>query len=79
MKLTGTDIRAERNRHNPPITQEELSAEMGWNWRGLPGMFENDQIELSQEQYQRILDGIARMAARRREQAEAESAETAVE
>ncbi|MBN1459537.1 MAG: hypothetical protein JXA57_08365 [Armatimonadetes bacterium] len=69
--LTGSDIRAERNRHNPPITQEELSAEMGWNWRGLPGFFENGIVELSQAEYQRILEAIERIAERRKQESAA--------
>ncbi len=65
VQLSGGDIRAERNRHNPPVTQDDLSQELGWQWRGIIGKIENDEIELSQAEYQRILDAITTIIQRR--------------
>ena len=59
--LTGADVVAERSRHR--ITQAELAQELGWYTQVLPPI-ENGTVELSQEEYRRILAAIDRMAAK---------------
>ena len=65
--LTGGDVRAERNRHTPVVTQDELQEEMGWKVRGVAGLIENGEIEATQPQLQKMLDTIERIVARRTE------------
>lgn len=72
-KLAGGDIRAERARYQPAITQVELAEELaGGNeaqatttWRAILGKVEADELELSQGEYERILAAIERVAAAR--------------
>jgi len=60
------DVRAERNRHLPIVTQRELAAELGWAISVI-GPVETRKIEASQEQLQAMLDAIQRIVARRAE------------
>ena len=68
--LSSGDVRAERNRHSPMIRQEELAAELRWYPQIMPPV-ESGDIELSQAEYQRMLDAISRIVAKRPEKKEA--------
>ena len=59
--LTGADVVAERSRHR--ITQSELAKELGWYTQVLPPV-EDGRVELSQEEYRRILAAIENLAAK---------------
>ena len=63
--LGGGDVRAERNRYTPIVTQDELVRALEWNWVGLIGMIESGAIELSQGEYRRIIDAVQRIATTR--------------
>jgi len=65
-ELTCGDIRAERNRHLPMVTQEDLAKELDWYTPALT-LVENGQIEVTQGQLQAMLDAISRIIARRQE------------
>ena len=62
--LTGGDVRAERNRHQPIVTQGELADELGW-YRQAITPIENGDVEASQAQLREMLDAVARVVARR--------------
>jgi len=66
-ELTCGDVRAERNRHLPMVTQEELAKELDWYTPALT-LVEDGRIEVTQEQFRRILDAIACIIVRRQEQ-----------
>ena len=72
--LTGADMLLGRRRAN--VTQEELAGELGW-YRQLLMAIEGETIELSQNDYRRILDALDRITAARREDKAAQ--ETAAE
>lgn len=68
-KLTPGDVRAERNRHLPPVSQQELADEVGW-YQPYLSAIERNEFELSQDEYVKLLDAIGRIVARRKESAE---------
>lgn len=57
--LSGRDIRAERARHK--VTQPQLAEKVGAYLHVIVGI-EREQVELSQEEYHRILDAIKELA-----------------
>ena len=57
-RLRGADVRAKRNSFNPIIKQREVLHRLGWKWAGLLCMVENEEIELSQSEYQRIMAAV---------------------
>ena len=63
-KLSAGDVRAERNRHRPPVTQQELAEEMGY-YQPYLSAIERGEFELAQQEYHRLLDGIGAIVARR--------------
>ena len=63
-RITGADIRAERNRVQPPINQQELAEKVGFTRQHLT-LVENGHFAFAQEEYQRILDAIAGIAKER--------------
>ena len=65
-KLDAGDVRAERNRHRPPVTQQELAEEVGC-YQSYLSAIERGEFELAQREYQRLLDGIGAIVARRAE------------
>ena len=70
-KLTAGDVRAERNRHLPPVSQQELADEVGY-YRPYLSAIERNEFELSQEEYVKLLDAIGAIVARRKAEAEAQ-------
>jgi ribosome-binding protein aMBF1 (putative translation factor) len=46
------------------VSQEELATKMGW-YVQLLSPVENDRVELTQEQYQKLLDAIVEIVAER--------------
>lgn len=67
-ELGAADVRAERSRHR--ITQAELATEVGYYTQTMT-LIEAEKIELSEAEYQRLLDGIEAIVARRKVEAEA--------
>jgi len=67
-KPTGADVRAERYRQTPPITQGELAEHLGW-YRQAITLIENGQMEESVPAALRGVQEIAkkRLEAERRE------------
>ena len=63
-RLTAADILAERSRHR--ITQTELATELGWYVQVIPPV-EDGRVELSQDEYQRMLAAVEAIVARRAE------------
>ena len=66
MRLTPGDVRAERGRHVPTVTQEVLAKELGWHEPTLVDL-ELGRVDATQEQLQAMLDAITRIVARREE------------
>jgi len=64
MRLRGTDIRAERQRTNPPVSQVELAQALGLQQVDISRV-EMEHFELSQEEYQRWLATVRKLIAER--------------
>ena len=63
-RLTGADVLAERSRHR--ITQTELATELRWYVQVMPPI-EDGRMELSQDDYRRLLAAVDAIVARRAE------------
>jgi len=68
-KLTAGDVRAERNRHLPPVSQQELAEEVGC-YRPYLSAIERGEFELTQDEYVKLLAAIGRIVGRRKGSAE---------
>jgi len=68
-KVTAGDVRAERNRHLPPVSQQELADEMGY-YQSYVSAIERGAMELSQNEYRRLLNAIEAIVARRKAEGE---------
>jgi len=64
--LTIDDVRAERNRYRPIVTQEHLAIELGWP-EALATLVEAHPVQLTQDQLQAMLEAILRVVAKRAE------------
>ena len=64
--LTAGDVRAERGRAVPIVSQEALAKELGWNTPAVIDI-EVGKVQVTQEQLQAMLDAITRIVARREE------------
>jgi len=65
-ELTGADIRAERNRQTPIVTQEELAKGLDPPiYTQTVGLIEGGEIEVTQGQLQAMMEAIRRVVAER--------------
>jgi predicted transcriptional regulator len=63
-ELTGDDLRNERHRYKPKVTQEELAKKSGFYYPAIPGV-ENGDIPVTQEQLQKLIAAVREVVADR--------------
>ncbi len=64
-ELTGADVRVERNRYTPIVTQAELASEVRW-YHGTIAKIENGEMKLDQNEYRRLIEVVQRLAAQKK-------------